>query len=92
MKGKKALQIWYDFVLFNRIQCKIEATFEIFNKNMKYGLNRRIPPPQQKQKASKPPVAPPLAFAFKDDDNNEDDVEMEISRQAAKNRARQKVI
>lgn len=54
----------------------------------KYGLNLRIPPGLQKQKTSKPPIAPP-AFAFKDDDD--DDVEKDISRQAAKNRANEKV-
>jgi len=54
-----------------------------------YGLQLRIPPGQQKQKVATPPVTPP-AFAFKDDDGA-DDVEREITRQAAKNRALEKV-
>ncbi|KAJ6815711.1 nuclear speckle splicing regulatory protein 1-like [Iris pallida] len=56
----------------------------------KYGLNLRIPPSGNKKPApaiSKPPLRPP-AFAFGDDD---DDVEREISRHAAKNKALQKV-
>lgn len=54
----------------------------------KYGLQLRIPKSQSKPTASRPP-APPPAFAFGGDD--EDDVEREISRQASKNKALQKV-
>ncbi|WOL11868.1 hypothetical protein Cni_G20632 [Canna indica] len=53
----------------------------------KYGLQLRVPPPP---KTSKPlPPRPPPAFAFGGDD--EDDVEREISRQATKNKALQKI-
>ncbi|XP_074557664.1 uncharacterized protein LOC141813603 [Curcuma longa] len=54
----------------------------------KYGLQLRVPPAN---KTSKPPPArpPPPAFGFGDDD--EDDVEREISRQASKNKALQKI-
>lgn len=56
----------------------------------KYGLQLRIPPGQQKAAAAaKPPLRPPPAFGGEDDDD--DDVEREISRQASKNKALQKI-
>ncbi|XP_008799689.2 nuclear speckle splicing regulatory protein 1-like [Phoenix dactylifera] len=53
----------------------------------KYGLQLRIPPGQQKPAATKPTLRPPSAFG----DDDEDDVEREISRQASKNKALQKI-
>ncbi|KAG1348263.1 nuclear speckle splicing regulatory protein 1 [Cocos nucifera] len=54
---------------------------------MKYGLQLRIPPGQQKPAAAKSPLCPPPVFG----DDDEDDVEREISRQASKNKALQKI-
>ncbi|KAI4304762.1 hypothetical protein MLD38_040233 [Melastoma candidum] len=52
---------------------------------MKYGLQIRVPPSQQKKQPTRPPLPPPPAFRAAADED--DDVEMEISRQSAKNRA-----
>lgn len=57
----------------------------------KYGLQLRINPQQQKQHQPKKPMVLPTAPGFGVDDDDEDDVEMEIARHAAKNRALKEV-
>lgn len=56
----------------------------------KYGLQLRINSQQQKQRQQKKPIVLPTAPGFGVDDD-EDDVEMEIARHAAKNRALKEV-
>jgi len=54
----------------------------------KYGLQLRVPKSQQKQQQVRPPIPKPAGF--NDDDDN--DVEQEISRQAAKNKSLKDVL
>lgn len=57
--------------------------FTGLQREMKYGLNLRGPSSQQKKQPAKLPR--PSALGFGDD--NDDDIEMEISRHASKNKA-----